>query len=478
MGEKVLAARYGGYTIPEIGKIIIGPLLFAMVSGISAAGVPESALEGLGLLLWMVSWWILRPVPPGITALLPISAAAIFQLAPMEDVLFRYASSMVMLLLGANILTLSWHFWGLDRRLALFVLLKVGSNVKKQIIVWFMLAAVLSSVIPNAIVAAALIPIAVATLGALGIKNAEDFRESEYATGVLLALAWGSSIGFVTPLGGGMNLVVIHFVEEMLLHREFMYMDWIVNIFPLFFAVSIPLLIFLLKFPYEFEEVPGERHLLEEEYRKLGSMKAGEKWGAFLFVAAMLLSFARPLYAEIFPNLQPAYVFITAALLTFVIKVDDKHHLMNWDATQPKLMWGMYYLFAGGTAMGVILQQSGATDIIVSAIMPFAEQGVWGIVIVFPLLAGLLSNVMTITGSMSIVIPLLISTLTELGIDPLPFVYITAAAGNVAIMLPSSSGGPAIVAGYGVDLGKMARRGAPAAVVAITAAIIMGKLML
>lgn len=458
----------------EILNIILGPLLFFFISGIQIEGVSQLAKEGLGIMIWMVSWWIMRPVSPGITALIPISAAAIFQVAPIETVLYKYASPIVILLLGANILTLSWQVWGLDRRIALFVLLKVGPNVKKQIIVWFILAAALSSIIPNAIVAAALIPIAIATLRSIGIDSAEAYRKSEYATGVLLALAWGSSIGFVTPLGGGMNLVVIQFVEDLYLHSEFMYIDWIKNIFPLFFAVSIPLLVSLLKFPYEFKEVPGNFSLLEEEYKNLGKLKTGEKWGAFLFFAAVVLSFTRPFYAEYLPGLQPAYIFITAALFTFVIKVDKKQHLMNWEETQPKIMWGMFYLFAGGTALGQILKASGGADLLVEMVLPLAELGTFGIIVAFTVLAGALSNVMTITGSMAIVIPLLITTLTQLGINPMPFIYITSAAGNVAIMLPSSSGGPAIVASYGVDLVKMAKRGAKAAVFSISFAILYG----
>jgi di/tricarboxylate transporter len=46
-----------------------------------------------------------------------------------------------------------------------------------------------------------------------------------------------------------------------------------------------------------------------------------------------------------------------------------------------------------------------------------------------------------------------------LGQNPLPMVYIVAAAGNYGLMLPSSSGGPAIAAGYGVNLKTMFGRG-------------------
>ena len=50
-------------------------------------------------------------------------------------------------------------------------------------------------------------------------------------------------------------------------------------------------------------------------------------------------------------------------------------------------------------------------------------------------------------------------TVERLGLNPVPFVYIVSAAANYGVMLPSSSAGPAIAAGYGVDLKVMAWRG-------------------
>jgi di/tricarboxylate transporter len=46
-----------------------------------------------------------------------------------------------------------------------------------------------------------------------------------------------------------------------------------------------------------------------------------------------------------------------------------------------------------------------------------------------------------------------------MGQNPIPFVYIVAAASNCGVMLPSSAGGPAVAAGYGVNLKTMFARG-------------------
>ena len=46
-----------------------------------------------------------------------------------------------------------------------------------------------------------------------------------------------------------------------------------------------------------------------------------------------------------------------------------------------------------------------------------------------------------------------------MGANPIPWVYIVAVAGNCGLMLPSSAGGPAVAAGYGVNLKTMFSRG-------------------
>ncbi|NLW23783.1 MAG: hypothetical protein GXY91_00785 [Clostridia bacterium] len=465
------------YITKEFISFIIGPAVFFGFMLLSVEQVSFNARGGIGLLIWMLLWWVFRPVHPSVTALLPIIVTALGGFAPLDLVLSKYSSPIVFLLLGANILTLIWQRWGLDKRIALAVLLRVGSNVSKQIVVWFILAAVLSSFIPNTVVAAALIPIAVATLNAVNIKTAEDFSRSEYATGVLLAIAWGSSIGFATPLGGAMNLVVIKYIEDLILHKEVMFITWVIKMLPFFLTICLPILLVILRFPFEFKKLPNGNSFFRKEYEKLGKWTKGEKWGLFLFGTAVLLSFLRPLYEHLLPGLKPPYLFLLIAVLSFAIPIGEEK-LITWKYTQPRLMWGMYLLFAGGMALGEVIALSGAADLLISLLTPFATWGNLGILITFSFLAVLLSNIMTITGSMAVIIPLIITTLTQLGVNPLPFVYIVSAVGNVSIMLPSSSGGPAIVAAYGIDLSKMARRGAVAAFLSLVAAVLVGYLFI
>jgi sodium-dependent dicarboxylate transporter 2/3/5 len=91
--------------------------------------------------------------------------------------------------------------------------------------------------------------------------------------------------------------------------------------------------------------------------------------------------------------------------------------------------------------------------------VPFAGAGGLQAVLVFSLLSILITQVTSNTAAAAIMVPITISTSQSLGINPVPMVYIVAVACNCGLMLPSSAGGPAVAAGYGVNLRTMFARG-------------------
>src|SRR5438105_8547690 len=195
-----------------------GPLLFCALAFLPVAAPPYPVRCGLGLLLWMSAWWLTRPVHLAVTGLLPLAVVALFGFAGIGDVLPSYADELVILLVGANILTTAWARWGLDRRIALASLAAFGSGAARQLMAWFLVSAALAVFLPRVVVAATMIPIVVAMLKFVGI---EDLWNSRLGTSLVIAVAWGSSLGgFLTPLGGAPNLLAMKFVQDTVTHHE------------------------------------------------------------------------------------------------------------------------------------------------------------------------------------------------------------------------------------------------------------------
>src|SRR4051794_14487655 len=156
---------------PRVVHAVAGPALFLMLVLLPLPAVPYPVRGSLGLLIWMSWWWIFQPVHLAVTGFLPLVVLALFNFLPAASILPAYAEQLVILLLGANILATLWSRWGLDRRIALVSLVGIGTGSRRQILAWFGVATVLSAVLPNAVVAAAMMPVVLAMLRFIGIED-------------------------------------------------------------------------------------------------------------------------------------------------------------------------------------------------------------------------------------------------------------------------------------------------------------------
>ena len=411
----------------------------------------------LGLLLWMSWWWIFEPVNLAVTGFLPLVVLALFDFLPVGRILPSYAEELIILLLGANILSTVWSRWGLDRRIALVSLIGVGTSTRRQILVWFAIATLLSAFLPNTVVAASLMPIVLAMLRFIGVQ---DVGKSAFGSALLIAIAWGTSVGgFWTPLGGAPNLLTIKLLQQTVIRHEFLFMTWVTRMLPLAIVMAGVSFIFMTRaFRPELDQVEGTRDYFSRELRSCGKVTVPEKWGLFFFLAATSLAFTRQFYSFLLPSLTPAYAFLTCAVLCFVIRHKGEP-LLKWDYAQNHMVWGLFYLFAGGTALGEILSQTGAAKFVADLLIPLASRGGVLAVVVFSFMTMVITQITSNTATIAIMVPITISTFQSLGLNPVPYVYIVTVAGNCGFMLPSSAGGPAVAAGYGVNLKTMFSRG-------------------
>lgn len=454
---------------------IAGPLIFLLFLMAPIESMSYEIRCSLGLLFWMAWWWITRPVHLAVTGFLPLAVVSLFNFASLGPVLSSYSAPLVILLLSANVLTIVWSRWGLDRRIALVSLIGVGTNTTQQILAWFAISMIMSAFLPNTIVAATMIPIVVAMLRFIGI---EDLWNSNFGTGLVIAVAWGTSAGgATTPLGGAPNLLTVEYIQEMITGQEFLFITWVTRFLPLSLAIMIVTFLFVrFSFKPEISHVQGTREYFSGELKALGPMSSQEKWGFFLFAMAALLAFGRPLYAGYVPAFSPAYAFLTFALICFLIRPRGES-LMTWEYAQGKMMWGLFYLFAGGTALGRILSETGTANYIADALLPYASGGGFVAVAVFSVLTLLMTQITSNTAAVAVTVPITISTFQSLGLNPIPFVYIVTAVGNCGFMLPTSAGGPAVAAGYGINLKTMLIKGFWACLLVLTVVVVLGYLL-
>lgn len=453
---------------------LIGPALFALCYFcIPEAVLTTSARAAVGTVAWMAFWWITGPVDFAVTGFLPIAINALFQITDMSSVIANYASETILLLLGASILTVSWEETGLDKRIAARFLSLVGSKLRHQVIFWFILCALLSAVLPNAVVCAAITPIAVAMLRYVG---EDDISKSRVGSLLLLTVAYAAGVGgLASPLGGAMNLVTVEYLEQ-LTGQEYMYTSWVIRFLPIMIVLVASNIIMLLIGCKKSEELGGSKEYFVEQYKALPKMSREEKLSLLLFLVATVLAFSRQLYQDLLPGLKPAYVFIICAILSFFITKEQGGRLVMWKSAQPKIVWGMMYVFAGGMALGTLINGSGAAEAIGEMLASTNAKGGFITVLVIVTLTLLMSDITSNTATAAVSIPIVITIAQGMGENPIPYVYIASIGVNLSYMLPTSI--RAIPVGYGLEPKYMLKKGVPISIVVILLMSVLSYLML
>lgn len=459
----------------KILMVLGGPVLFALCCLCLPTSVfaEFSARAAVGTVAWMAFWWITGAVDFAVTAFLPIALNAIFQIADMSTVIANYASETILLLLGASILTVSWEETGLDNRVAAKFLSLVGSNLRQQVIFWFILCTLLSAILPNAVVCAAITPIAVSMLRYVGEK---DISKSRVGSLILLTIAYGTGVGgLASPLGGAMNLVTVDYLEQVT-GQEYMYISWVIRFLPIMVVLVVSNIIMLLIGCKKDEELGGSKEYFIEQYKAMPKMSRAEMWSLILFLIATVLAFTRQLYQAWLPGLKPAYVFIICAMFSFAITRADGSKLMKWKSVQKKIGWELMYVFAGGLALGTLVNNSGAAAAIGEYVAGTNLDGGFVTVFVIVTLTVILSDVTSNTATAAVAMPIVIGIIQGIGENPIPYIYIASIGVNLSYMLPTSI--RAIPVGYGLEPKYMLKKGVPITIVVIILMSVLGYALL
>ena len=453
--------------------ILLGPVAFILVAWALNGLFSFKAAVAVALTVWMGLWWILRPVDIAVTSFLPIAVNALFDLVPANQIISQYFSEIVVLLVGSDLVSMTWTNTGLDRRLAVKALCFIGPNVKQQVVVWLVAATLLSTVLPNVVVAMIMLPIASAMLRYTGL---DEGLTTKLAVPIFLAIAFGSGVGgFGSPIGSSANLTAVAYLEKITGH-EFMYIDWMGRFIPFLLITLLLNLVWLVGIRTPIQRLSDTKEYFDRLNDELGVMKKGEWIGLVLFTVATVAAFARPLFAEYLPALRPAYVFFCCGMLCFVLKDEKGEVMLQWRQAEKELMWGMFFLFAGGLALGRMVTQTGAAQQLAAMITRLSLDGGIGTMGIFVAFTTFLAEISSNTASASISIPVVQSIAEQLGLNPIPYVLITIVAFNCAYILPVST--RAIPVSYGLDPGDLFKYGLGLSLANIVVTTVVGNLVI
>ena len=205
-------------------------------------------------------------------------------------------------------------------------------------------------------------------------------------------------------------------------------------------------------------------------------MNRDELLSVVLFALAMLLAFIRPLFEQWLPGLKPAYIFLLFGMLTFVLPKQNGAPLLTWEKAEKSIGWNLLFLIAGGLAVGGMISDSGAAQVVAAQLAASNLTGGLGTILLFVAFTIMLAEIASNTAAAAIALPVVISVTQELGLNPIPYIFITAAAFNCAYILPTSI--RAIPVAYGLKPSFMGKNGVALTALSILAISLFGWLLM
>lgn len=448
-----LRSKIGFFGVPAAALAL---LLFADLS----PGRPEITRMAAVAVL-MAGWWITEAVPIPVTALLPVALFPLLGILDGKVTASLYFNDTIFLFIGGFIFALAMQKWDLHRRIALRIILTIGSSPMRLLLGFMVSTWFLSMWISNTATTMMMIPMALAII----IHFKEQFGEetvATYAVGLLLGVAYSASIGGIaTIIGTPPNLsfrriLTILFPEA----PEISFVAW--------FMFALPLsLVFLLvcwgllgrMFARDTGMEGQESDLFRREYDKLG--RVGFEEGAVLVLFGLLVflwMFRRDLFfipgwSRLLPNPDLAHdgtVAIVIAIILFLIPARSRpgERLMDWE-TAVKLKWGIVLLFGGGFALAGGFAESGLSAWLGGQLSAFADFSPIILVLATGTIITFLTELTSNAATIEMALPVLGSLAVAIEVNPLLLMVPATLSASCAFMLPVATPPNAIAFGTG-----------------------------
>ena len=418
----------------------------------------------LAVAILMALWWVTEIVPLAITSLLPIFLFPVLGIMNGKDVSSTYFNHVIFLFIGGFLIALAIQKWNLHKRIALKILLFVGTG-PARILLGFMLAtAFLSMWISNTATTMLMIPILISIITELEEINSKE-KVKHYSIGLLLSIAYSASIGGIATLVGTppnlsfARIFNIYFPNA----PDISFATWFFYAFPIVVVMFVIawVYLYLVFVKRESNWKSLKKQNLIDSYKNLGSWSYEEKVLMVIFVSLALLWFFRAdiiigsikLYGwqNIFKN--PSYfndgtVAIAIGVILFLIpsKQEKGKFIMDWK-TAESIPWEIILLFGGGFALATGFKESGLS-------LWFGEQLIWlknvhpfFIILTIAFLVTFLTEITSNTATVETFLPVLAGLAMSIEINPLLFMLPATIAGSLAFMLPVATPPNAIVFG-------------------------------
>jgi len=454
----------------KINKIILliaGLIVTSFVYYTVPNDVFPQASAVASMITLMAFLWITEIIPLAVTSLIPIVFLPLIGVGKLSQITSFYAKPIIFLFLGGFILAIGIQKTGLHKRIALYLLHKIGDK-PQQLVLGFMLStAILSMWISNTASVMVMMPVGLSVIETAKKNGLKGKYLANLGLGIMLGLAYAADIGgMATIIGTPPNLVFMEMYTDLFPDLPAIgFVTWMIMVLPISIVFLFLGWLILTRVVFRLPNIRimGGHDIIQKEYKKLGKITANEKRAGLIFLLAVVLwltgsdlqigeSFKINGWRTAFnlPEFKDASVAIFAAILLFVIPSSKKvnRSILSWNDAL-KVPWGILLLFGGGLALAGGFQISGLGEIVSNSFLQMQVSSdavaIFSVSFVLTFLTEITSN----TAITNLILPIIAEASKALQIDPRLLMIPATLSASCAFMMPVASPTQAIVFGSG-----------------------------
>ena len=490
------------YDKKKIG-LFLGPIIFiliilipepqSMIDAARTVGASDSAPQiALGMLFWIITWWLSECLPLGLSALLVPLIFCMTGIVPWDTALSAFTNPIIWIFMAGFVLAAAFRKWNLDRRISIKLASFYKGNNPAVAAFFVCCLPVFLLTLTGSITASTSVvfPFLIAYLAMLKVSC-----NSRYSEACMLALAQAATAGAMLLLiSTPPNLIAKSTVGEFVPGFSLTFFDWLIVGAP--HAIIGLLITWLVIFRFikpEMKSLNIDRERLAKARRELGSWSSGEKvvLGLLLIAIALwllpsivniiaegnpgLMEFSNSL-SQAIPEAMPAVLIILASGLVRL----KKEPILRWKEIVDGIDWNVVFLFGGGIALGIGLATSGFAQWLANGVGASigANASTWTIFAISAIMGFALSYAASNTAAALIACPIAATLALGAGVSPVPPIIAAALACSISSAIPSTTPPMAIVysSGY-VKIWDMFKVGIVSDILRLTVLIVIGPLL-
>lgn len=469
--------KYGFYLALLVLCVIIS---LPTPDGLSVAGH-----RMLGIMVFSVIVWATTAISYPVSAGVIIALMALligFAPNPATGKIFGTAAGLAMGLKGfsstafclvgaALFLAAAMTKTGLDKRIALTVLSKLGTKSNHVVIGVICCGFILSFFVPSTTArVACLVPIVLGMISAFGVPLKSRFAGMLMITVAQVDSVW--NVGIKTA--AAQNMVAVNFIRTQL-GVDISWMDWFIAAAPFAILMSFALYhVMMFLMPPEIKEIPGGKETVKKLLTDMGKITTNEIKLLVISICLLIL-WTTEKKLHVIDTSTTTMVAITLLML-------PKIGVMQWNEVVNKINWGTVVLFGVGISLGSALLSTKAATWLANVIVSTFDLADSTTLTVLAIMALFLIIVhmgfASAAGLASAIIPIIISVLQQLktpGVNVIGMTMILQYVVSFGFILPVNA--PQNMIAYGTntfEVRDFVRSGIPLTLIGFALIMLLG----